>query len=61
MLLKLSASRISTGVHADEKNATFFSEETYFELNSSYSDSYSPEDDNSSQFMLFVAKVPVGS
>ncbi|XP_068694759.1 zinc finger CCCH-type antiviral protein 1-like isoform X2 [Montipora foliosa] len=42
------------------KNATKYGEGSYFALNSSYSDSYASQDDNSSQFM-FVAKVLVGS
>ncbi|XP_068739317.1 protein mono-ADP-ribosyltransferase TIPARP-like [Montipora capricornis] len=42
------------------KNATTYGQGSYFALNSSYSDSYASQDDNSSQFM-FVAKVLVGS
>mgnify|MGYP000034807552 CR=1 FL=1 len=42
------------------KNATKYGEGSYFALNSSYSDAYATQDDNSSKFM-FVAKVLVGS
>ena len=42
------------------KNATKYGQGSYFALNSSYSDTYATQDDNSSKFM-FVAKVLVGS